>query len=167
MAVLVFDSRMTLRGQFLQESNTGFDSVDPLGSLLRPASFWKRPFRGGLTDLLALGKPRSQKAEEGHPGLSGVIGSPLIEITKFPRLASSSSARKVGSCLVWFAPQTCGTAGEEEANVFDPKGGKFCVAHDCGASGLSRRADLIWAAPRKGTCPGPAPKAATHSGVKS
>ncbi len=166
MAVLVFDSRVTLRGQFLRESNTSLDSVDPLGSLPRPASIWKRPFRGGLADLLAVGKPWSQKAEKGHLGLSGVIGSPLIEITKFPRLASPSSARKVGSCFDWCAPQTCGSAGEEEANVFDPEGGKFRVAHDCGASGLSRRADLIWAAPKKGTRSGHAPKAATPSGVK-
>jgi len=38
--------------------------------------------------------------------------------------------------------------------VIDPKGGKFRVAHDCGAFGLKLRFAADWAAPRSDARPG-------------
>ncbi|MBP1626432.1 MAG: hypothetical protein H6Q00_907 [Holophagaceae bacterium] len=34
--------------------------------------------------------------------------------------------------------------------MIDPKGGKFCVAHDCGAFGVRPGSAEDWAAPRMG-----------------
>jgi len=34
--------------------------------------------------------------------------------------------------------------------MIDPKGGKICMAHDCGAFGLKQRAEAISPAPRNG-----------------
>jgi hypothetical protein len=166
VAVLFFDSSLTLGIQRLENLRITLDSAPSLGVPRGLGQIPSDAAQDRLPILVGGAKPKLRGAGQRTTQPLAICPAPLIEITRFPRQASVNFAGKVGPCRRRRVPQSCGIAGGGEAIVIDPKGGKFRVAHDCGACGLSRRADLIWAAPRKGTRPGQAPKAATHSGVK-